>query len=346
MTLLINDIFIPGDLRAGYILTVADTRISYKKKDGKYPAPTHAKKIFDIPYLNATAGYFGLAYYQYIAYVEELSSWLNNFINKNHQAETMGDFSRALCKELNLKMPKHRVKEQITGFHICGYNKDDIPEFWIVRNSGDDYKKPPLDHYLCDEKFLSGEATAAGFDGTNPNIGKYQHSFYINGDPDPFHRIWLSLGDFVDGMIEREDFTMEYNPLEGKSDDDISKIAKWQMKVIGSFYSNFAKEGRKIVGGPPDTLIVRPKNPPLKRRAIYLEGGLLNGIPYDLNDHSTKVIRALVEMKNTAGRFYLSPTFTEIEPDEPRDYDKFVYYRRTGRTKQDLMVVFEPIEPE
>src|SRR5262245_18261431 len=72
----------------------------------------------------------------------------------------------------------------------------------------------------------------------NPDIGLYRHTFYINGDPDPFHRIWRPLSEFVDGMFQRGGFGREYDLLAQKSDADLCKIAQWQMKVIGDFYSD------------------------------------------------------------------------------------------------------------
>lgn len=137
MTLLINDICTAGDLRNGYILTVADRRISYPKdSDGCYPNPQHHHKIFKIPDLNATVGYFGLAEYPYAINDKyfPLSEWLKTFIGDNRSIKTIEEFARCLCKKLNSSMARKYIKGQESGFHICGYNDNDIPEFWTVYN--------------------------------------------------------------------------------------------------------------------------------------------------------------------------------------------------------------------
>jgi len=261
MTLLINDIYTGGDLRDGYILTVADRRISYDKGDERHNRPERAKKVFEIPSLNATIGYFGLAYFRSNIRHEPipLSPWLKSFIDHYHTAKSIGEFAEALCDKLNSLMEKKDVAKRITGFHICGYNQDDMPEFWVVRNIGDDYSQPCLNYYECGEKFLTHGAFNVGYDGKTPVTGKLIHTYYINGDPEPFHRIWTPLGQFVDGMIQRGGFGRRYTPLELKTDEDLCKIAKWQMKVIGDFFSRFGDKGRKTIGGGTDAFVVRPK---------------------------------------------------------------------------------------
>jgi len=261
MTLLINDICTLGDLREGYILSVADRRISYPKGHEKHHKPEHATKVFEIPSLNATIGYFGLAYFRSNIQHEPipLSPWLKSFIDRHHTSSTIGEFAGRLRDTLNSLIEKKDVAKGITGFHICGYNKDDMPEFWVVRNIGDDYSQPCLNYYEYGEKFLSRDAAKAGYDGRTSVTGTSIHSYYINGDPEPFHRIWGPLSDFVDGMIQRGGFGKRYASMELKTDEDLRKIAKWQMKVIGDFFSKFGDKGRKTIGGPADALVVRPK---------------------------------------------------------------------------------------
>lgn len=267
MTLLINEICAYGDLREGYILTVADRRITYPENHPKHLKPEHQRKIFKIPYLVATVGYFGLAYYRNKAHHPPipLSDWLDDFINKNHDVATMGEFAGRLQEKLNSSMEKADVLRMRTGFHICGYNDNGFPEFWIVRNSGDDYSKPWRDYYGCKESFLSCDAPKIGYTKERPDTGEYKQHFYINGDTEPFHRVWHSLNMFANGMMQRGDFKGR-GPYALNEDSELKEIAKWQMKVIGNFYSKFIKHtGAKIIGGEADVFVLRP-NRTLPRR--------------------------------------------------------------------------------
>jgi len=332
MTLLINDFCMRGDLRDGYILTVADRRLSYDKTHPKHHKPEHATKVFEITRLNAAIGYFGLAYFRSNIQHDSipLSPWLQSFINHYHIAKTIGEFAEALCDKLNSLMEKKDVEKGITGFHICGYNQDDIPEFWVVRNIGNDYSQPCLNYYLCDEVFPAKDAAKVGYDGENPNIGFYRRNFYINGDPEPFHRIWHPLSAFVDGMIQRGGFGKRYDPLAQRTDEDLRKIAKWQMKVIGDFYSQFGDKGKKIIGGSSDAIVLRPKKQLPKRVAIVLQGGPLNGQIYALNDSATNAIRVLNNLKDEERAGRLS-TVAEVSSDGYLDFAQYSYYLRTER---------------
>lgn len=246
MTLLLNEIHVPGDLRKSVILFAADRRVSLP---GKSP-PRFMKKIARIPYLNAGIGYYGLAEVQSGVY---LSSWLPNFINNSAEAKTLGEFANKLRAELNWVVNKAWLKKQPSGFHLCGYNIHGFPELWHICNhgmEGNNYKDF-VSEYGLSEDFLRRDAAALGFDGTNPLVRQSFVQCYINGDVRPFHSVWSRLNEFSAEMFTYADFK---SPRQA---DEFIEFTKWKFKVIASFYKCFAK--RPVIGGPIDAFVLRPQ---------------------------------------------------------------------------------------
>jgi len=246
MTLLVNEIYVPGDIRKGFILFTADQRIT---KDGEYDSSR--KKIFKIQYINAGIGYFGLAQ---LNSKDFFSDWIQHFINNNNDSINMKQFVDRLCDDLNRKVNKSLLKKYPSGFHVCGYNKDNYPEFWIVRNIGNSEGGIYTDlrnEYTSAEEFLARDAKAVGFDGINPIISREIFQYYVNGDIISFHTAWLRLTDFISEMRQKSNFSINNSP------ERIEEIAKWKMTVIASFYKKFAK--KKIIGTPVDSFVILPK---------------------------------------------------------------------------------------
>lgn len=250
MTLLINEIHAIGSLKTSFILNVADRRLT-DKDTGKWHG--NHQKIFQIPYLNAGVGYFGVAA---VNNTEYFSSWLPNFINQNVNLETLGQFAHKLRDSLNRTVDKTFLKDRVSGFHICGYNAEHLPEFWIVRNTdcfeGGVYRNFKTEYY-CDEEFLKRDARSSvvGFDGDNSTIAGYVRQYYINGDIRPFHLIWEELDKFLYGMFNFENFSSP------KTQAEMEEVARWKLSVIASFYKKFAR--RKLIGTPIDAFILSPK---------------------------------------------------------------------------------------
>jgi hypothetical protein len=245
VTILINEIHIINTVQNGFILHAADRRITLNGKPLR-----QEKKIFKIPYLNAGVGYFGLAD---INHKETFSGWLPNFINKNSDAHTLGQFAERLRDALNRAVNKSMLSNKVSGLHICGYNAENCPEFWIVRNSDTfvegvyrDLKK----EYYCAEEFIARDAKELDFGSISTLEPWYRCQYYINGDIRPFHHIWGPLNQFLNGMFAYEGFKRPKTP------EEYVDVAKWKVRVIASFYSHFARQ--KIIGTPIDAFVLQP----------------------------------------------------------------------------------------
>ena len=246
MTLLINEIRLYGNLKRSSVLFAADRRIT---KEGKFHS--NRKKIFKIPYLNAGVGYFGLACLNPNDY---FSSWLPNIIRNNTNIVTLEEFAFRLRDNLNSNVNKTLLIDNHSGFHVCGYNKDNHPELWFIRNiesmEGNTYIGFN-DEYQVSEDFIRRDAKEAGFVNKTSELPVALYQYYVNGDVRPFHAIWKELDGFISKMFSQKDFKAP------RSYDDLIKISKWKMQIIASFYKHFAD--KQLIGTPIDSFMVLPK---------------------------------------------------------------------------------------
>jgi hypothetical protein len=232
MTILANEIRINQSITDVTLIQVADRRITCK---GKFDS--NRRKVFEIPYLKASVGYFGLA--QPTA-KEYFSSWLPNVIRNGHTIKTVNEFSQYLADTLNKNVTKSLLKTNPSGFHICGLADDGIPEFYFIRNiEGREgpYYKGFKDTYFCSEDFRTRDAIATG-DGSQRSLDSLQHSifWYVNGDLRSFWAFWLPATEFIDSISVNPEFPSLKSDLER---------AKWKLKVIAQLYDKYAKQ--KIV---------------------------------------------------------------------------------------------------
>lgn len=245
MTLLVNEIHVAADLNRTLIVQAADRRITVK---GKFHS--NCRKLFKIPYLRAAVGYFGLAQ---VNRTELFSSWLPNFINRASDAPTLEVFAKRLHEQLNRSVDKRFLARNASGLHVCGYGACSYPELWFIRNiSGMErhhYKRFEPD-YEISEDFLARDARNVGFDGLDPHVSTSFRQYYVNGDIRAFHAAWRRLDDLLEQMFAQPDFESPKCP------DDLVQIAEWKMKVIASFYNEFAS--KKIIGTPIDALVLVP----------------------------------------------------------------------------------------
>ena len=256
MTLLVNEIHVREHLQKGLIILAADRRITVK---GAFHS--NRKKLFEIPYLNAGVGYFGLAQ---VNQTEFLSSWLPNFIGRTCDATGLEEFSNRLCDDLNRTVNKRLLAKEPSGFHICGYNNDNYPELWFIRSflrmEGDIYKGLQTE-YCISEDFLARDAREQGFNGADPGVSNSFIQYYVNGDTRAFHSVWLRLDDFLAEMFSYADFK------HSRQASDLEMIAKWKMGVISSFYGQFAE--KRIIGTPIDACVLLPKKVGWKRSGLH-----------------------------------------------------------------------------
>jgi hypothetical protein len=245
VTLLINEIHIRGNLKKCFILFAADSRITV---NGEYHSTR--KKIFEIPYLNSGIGYFGLGQINNRVF---LSDWISNFILHNSSVTTQEDLAKRLCDQLNINVDKDLLASNPSGIHVCGFNGNNYPELWFVRNiqdmEGNIYKNFSTEYFIS-EDFLGRDAKQFGFNGNDPKIFLNPTQYYINGDVRPFHSVWNRLDKFLHEMNSYDDFNISNSPA------DYQRVAKWKMEVISSFYKQFAN--KEIIGRPIDTFILEP----------------------------------------------------------------------------------------
>ncbi|MGA8142252.1 MAG: hypothetical protein WB948_16390, partial [Desulfobaccales bacterium] len=103
MTLLLTEIHWKDNLLNSFIVFAADRRIS--RPNGKRLG--ERKKIFEVHYLRAGIGYFGLADVpkKGSAEPEPMSDWLLRFIRKNSSLTNMELFANNLANNLNSEIP-------------------------------------------------------------------------------------------------------------------------------------------------------------------------------------------------------------------------------------------------
>jgi hypothetical protein len=131
MTLITNEIHVLDGFKKTILVFAADQRITMP--DGTY---RKGQKLFAIPYLEGGVSYFGLAEVVPSGRRQFLSQWLPAFITKNADAPSLRDFAFRLRDELNTIVPQQILRQNASGFHICGYNGDGFPEFLFLRNIG------------------------------------------------------------------------------------------------------------------------------------------------------------------------------------------------------------------
>jgi len=243
MTILANEVRIKESITDVALIQVADRRITV---NGKFHS--NQRKVFQIPYLKATVGYFGLAQ---LTTREYFSSWLPNIIRHGHDVQNIKEFAHYLTTKLNANVVKSLLKNNPSGFHLCGLAEDGIPEFYFIRNierMEGPYYRGFRDTYFCSEDFRTRDAiTTSG--GKKRDLSSLRKSifWYVNGDLRSFWAFWMPATQFIDGISMNPEFPALTSDLER---------AKWKLKVIAQLYEKYAKQ--KIVGGPIDGFEIGP----------------------------------------------------------------------------------------
>jgi len=246
MTLLLTKIYCWDGLLHSWIVFAADRRIS---KDGKYVATQ--KKIFQIPYLRAGVGYFGLAEVPTNRNSLSMRGWLTSFIRKNSKLTDLQSFSNVLADNLNKDIPAKCKKKNISGFHIAGYNSSGLPEFWYVRNVQDDCVTT-TGTYKAREDFLRKHAFALGYDGKDPrSVRSRQVQIYRNGDMRAHVAAWENIDESFGKLFEEPEFKRL------KNIKDIEEWSKFKMELISYFYKKYCKIS--LLARPIDSFSIRGK---------------------------------------------------------------------------------------
>jgi hypothetical protein len=270
MTLILNEIHLLDGLNKTMLVAAADRRISWP--DGLDRPPESKPKLFPIPYLNGTISYFGLATFPMEGKTRSqyLSDWLPNFINKQSEVPDLRTFAQNLRNELHEVIPPASLQKEASGFHICGYNSQGLPEFWYLSNIGHlehfHYLDLKPQYALPSPDFLERDAqNEFGWDGNNPSSATNGVQFYRNGDFRAHVALWEALDEAFSIFLQSPNFKRPSNP------DEYRKYVKFKFEVIAYFYKKWAK--KEIIARPIDVFIC---NKPCWKQSDILEPMIAN----------------------------------------------------------------------
>jgi hypothetical protein len=229
------------------MIAAADRRIS--NPDGSYNSTR--RKLFPIPYLKGAVSYFGLAYVYPKGKAQCMSDWLPTFIASQSGASDLETFCQNLRNALRTIMRKDVLKKYPSGFHVCGYHKDGLPEFWSLMNMGglegfrhvnfnEEYGEPSPD-------FLGRDAQQSfEWDGVNPLSAKNGILTYRNGDFRGHVAAWNALDNIFSTLIQFGDFK------QLKTAKEYGEYVKFKFEIIAYFYKKMAS---KVIIARPQMLL-------------------------------------------------------------------------------------------
>lgn len=239
MTIQANELHIGKSITDSTWVHVSDRRISL---DGRFHS--RRRKTFEIPYLRASIGYFGLAQPNIGDF---FSSWVPNTIRHGAGIKDLVDFASFFEERLNRDVSKAFLRANPSGFHLCGFAADGLPEFYFIRNIESmvgPFYKGFRDSYYKTEDFRSRDAIKDKF-GNVRSIDDLKNCvfFYVNGDLRSFWRFWLGASDFINTVSGDPTF---------KNLNTVGARAKWKLEAFASFYEKHSKA--QTIGRPIDLI--------------------------------------------------------------------------------------------
>ena len=248
MTLVTNEIHLLDGFRRTILVFAADRRLT-DYRDGSFAGI--GQKLFRIPYLEAGVSYFGLATYRNRGGEFRMTDWLRNFIRRAHATRTIRDFALRLRNDLNATIPRSVLSQRASGFHICGYNGEGLPDFWYLTNIGGmdnfQYNRFAPEYAEPSRDFLDRDARdSLGWNGTDLTSVRSEIWIYRNGDYRPHSLLWDRLGAFIDGMSQTPNFAA----LRRTTTENYERIARFKLGVIAHFYRKFGRS--QTIGTPID----------------------------------------------------------------------------------------------
>jgi len=251
MTLVLNEIHALDGFRDTLMIAAADRRIS--NLDGTYHSTR--QKLFKIDYLNGAVSYFGQAAVYSGHKKILLSDWLPYFIRRTADATDLRTFATRLRDKLSPLMPKCILREHPSGFHICGYQKNGLSDFWFLSNIGQmkGFTYTCKDHYpKPSSQFLERDAKENfGWDGRNLGSAKNIVQIYRNGDFRMHVIAWNKLDSIFKELQNFPDFNRPWNPKQ------YGDYVKFKFEVIAYIYKKWAK--REIIARPIDVFVLLPR---------------------------------------------------------------------------------------
>jgi hypothetical protein len=184
--------------------------------------------------------------------VEYVSDWLRTFSRHRSDIRTLREFAFQLRDALHAYIPAVTLGKSPSGFHICGYNAQGLPEFWYLSNMGGmsdfaytdircRYSEPTSD-------FLERDAKTIGWDGVHNGSVANTGWVYRNGDFRAHAVAFERLDQILSEMISSTTFRQLKKP------EDLVEWTRFKMRFVSSLYRKYAK--RQIIGTPIDTLFL------------------------------------------------------------------------------------------
>ena len=164
-------------------------------------------------------------------------------IRKGSSTNSLAEFADYFKQQLNTHVLKSYLRKNPSGFHLCGFGTDGIPEFYFIRNiqsMNGPFYEGFSGRYTTTEDFRARDALKFG--GSLTNL-KNQVFYYVNGDLRNFHQFWTGATAFVDALKSDSSFWGISTPGER---------AKWKLEAFASFYERHSKN--QIIGRPIDVL--------------------------------------------------------------------------------------------
>jgi hypothetical protein len=248
MTLILNEIHLLDGMQRTMLVAAADRRIS--RLDGTYDSTR--QKLFSIPYLDATVSYFGIACVYPGGKTQPLSDWLPYFISTQSAAPDLQTFAESLRVELHKLVPQSILESYPSGFHLCGYNRQRLPEFWYLSNIGGMQNFQHVDfkpqYEPASSDFLGRDARKHfGWYGIDPSSAKNGVCVYRNGDFRAHVAAWETLDEIYKGLLRFPDFNVPQTPQE------YALYVKFKFEVVAYFYRKWAR--KKIIDRPIDVIV-------------------------------------------------------------------------------------------
>jgi hypothetical protein len=249
VTLILNEIHLLRGLSETMLIAGADRRVTVPGGD-----PEVRRKLFRIPQLNATVSYFGVADVFPGGKIERLSSWLPNFIVAQSAAPDMESFAKNLRDELQRVIPRSVLEDYVSGFHMCGYNDDGLPDFWhftnVGRLEGLYYKDLRGEYGPPSPDFLGRDAQKQfGWDGADPKSARNGVRSYRNGDLRAHVAVWRDLDEsLLKKLFQFPGFRQPASPAEA------GRYVKFKFEVLAYIYKYWAKQ--VIISRPVDVYVL------------------------------------------------------------------------------------------
>ena len=250
MTLVLNEIYVFDGFQQTLMVAAADRRIS--NPDGSYNSSR--RKLFAIPSLRGAVSYFGVAAFPVQGKLVFLDEWLRSFIRRSRM-NTLNDFAVSLREELHRQVPREVLRIQPSGFHICGYNSSDIPDFWFLSNieamSGFEYTALREPYLEPASHFLGRDASVFGWGSAPSSPRRSGVQIYRNGD----FRVHAIASEALDSLLatlgQFPDFRQPRTPVE------YGEYIRFKFEVIAYVYKRWAKQ--QIIARPIDVLVLQAK---------------------------------------------------------------------------------------